>query len=224
MKSPVLQTITAPLMKIEKCWREQYEAEEAEHQIASERAELEHQSWREQTKQSFKKGHTLPPPPSNNIQRPTRQRLLATDATYENLAVDAPLPTYEQWCDMFWPFRNFRVLPPEEKRRLITSRFQEIRVKDYRVVSLFMLTGEAVTPEPRYPERDPNACYSCGRKPRPEYRVPLGGVTYCLDCSEGMAEEEEEICLAHKLSLNTLDIVTRSDTYQGLQPLRYLRG
>jgi DNA invertase Pin-like site-specific DNA recombinase len=135
------------------------------------------------------------------IDRSDRDRRLKTvdddlDSNRRKLTevVDTPLPTYREWCDLLWAFKNFEDLPPDEKRRRITSRFQEIRVKDYRVVSLYLLTGEVATPNEPLREVDPNTCYSCGRTMRK--RIPFGGVNYCEPCSEGIAIKEEQSNLA----------------------------
>ena len=78
--------------------------------------------------------------------------------------------SYKQFMEMMRPFREFELLPVDEKRRLITSRFQEIKVKDYRVVSFYLLTGEAATL---------NA----------ERQAPVGGdAAICYDCRQPLAE------------------------------------
>jgi DNA invertase Pin-like site-specific DNA recombinase len=119
------------------------------------------------------------------------------------LVTDAPLPSYRQWCDMFRPFRNFGTLPADEKRRLLTSRFQEIRVKDYRVVSLYLLTGEVMTPEGRpHRETDPTACYSCGRAIR-HTRASTGEENYCWSCSNGMGQDAEAALTARRAGRET---------------------
>src|SRR5438128_643904 len=85
MKSPVLQAMTSPLVKIEQLWRNEYEQQADEHALAKEQAELHRQAWREQYKRAYKNSDTPPQPPARNIQPPTRKRLLLTDATYEKL-------------------------------------------------------------------------------------------------------------------------------------------
>jgi DNA invertase Pin-like site-specific DNA recombinase len=75
--------------------------------------------------------------------------------------VETPLPTYAEWQRLFRPFmRGFKGLPVEEKRRLIMSRFQQIKVKDYRVVSLYLLTGEAAVVRD-LPARSEEKCHTC---------------------------------------------------------------
>ncbi len=77
---------------------------------------------------------------------------------------NGPLPTEAEWQRMFRPFKTFRQLSTEEKRQLVSSRFQEIKVQDYRVVSLYLLTGEAVAPKPLSAfrvENDPTRCRLC---------------------------------------------------------------
>jgi hypothetical protein len=57
------------------------------------------------------------------------------------------------------PFtQGFRGLPVAEKRRLVAERFTQIKVRDGRVVSLYLLTGE-VKAVPARPEEN---CHSCG--------------------------------------------------------------
>jgi hypothetical protein len=106
------------------------------------------------------------------------------------LVVDALQPSYREWCDIVRPFRKFGSLLPDEKRKLITSRLQEIRVKDYRVVSLYLPTGEVLTPEVQLQrEIDANVCYSCGRAIR--HRAdPLRLENYCGPCSDGISQLE----------------------------------
>ena len=130
---------------------------------------------------------------------------------------DTPLPSLAEWRDFLRPFNVFETLSMEEKRRLLTSRFQEIRVKDYRVVSLYLLTGEVTTPKVvPGPEIDPTVCYSCGHTISPSLGVTLGGVTYCGPCSDGIADEDEQIALAQRGVPGPLLAEVCDDSYQRL--------
>jgi hypothetical protein len=136
--------------------------------------------------------------------------------------VETPLPSYSEWRELLWPFRNFESLPPDEKRRLITSRFQEVRVKDFRVVSLYLLTGEIKSnPDSgRQPEADPSRCFSCGcfvSNPK----ALLAGRSYCEPCSDGIAYEEAQTSRARQGVPDPVftGVPARNDSYQRLQPL-----
>jgi hypothetical protein len=74
----------------------------------------------------------------------------------------------------------------EDRRRLIASRFQEIRVRDYQVVSLYLLTGGVVTPDPLQTiEVDPNGCSRCaGHKKHDE--------EFCGDCMPMVEHDRDE--------------------------------
>jgi hypothetical protein len=95
--------------------------------------------------------------------QPVRDELATNQRLLDDL-VEAPMPTYAEWEYLMQPFRRgFSGLPADEKRRLITSRFQNIRVKNYRVVSLYLLTGDVVNPAPiPHVEADPHRCECCG--------------------------------------------------------------
>lgn len=85
MKSPVLNAVTRPLSKIEARWRETFNREVDQHERNREEEELKIQAWREQSKQSYKKGETAKVRPEEVAQVPKERRLLLTDTTYEKL-------------------------------------------------------------------------------------------------------------------------------------------
>ncbi len=92
---------------------------------------------------------------------------------------DVSMPTYAEWQRIFRPFmRGFPGMAHDEKRRLVTSRFEKIMVKDYKVVSCYLLTGETITHEPvTHIETDATKCYSC------QQRSKVQGEEYCAKCS-----------------------------------------
>jgi DNA invertase Pin-like site-specific DNA recombinase len=84
------------------------------------------------------------------------------EANHKALAelVEPTLPTHAEWKALTKPFtQNFCGLPVAAKRRLVASRIQQIKVKDGRVVSWYLLTGE-VKAAPVRPEEH---CHTCGR-------------------------------------------------------------
>jgi Recombinase zinc beta ribbon domain len=106
--------------------------------------------------------------------------------------VETPLPTLDEWQYLMQPFRRgFAGLPADEKRRLITSRFQNIRVKNYRVVSLYLLTGDIVKPS-EHEEVDPTKCYGCGHRVSESKRISWQGTTMCAECAEHADYEASE--------------------------------
>lgn len=79
--------------------------------------------------------------------------------------VESPMPTQREWNELMRPFRRgFAGLPVEEKRRMVAERFQEIKVRDGKVVSLYLLTGEtkAVAELPAV-SREHTNCHTCGQ-------------------------------------------------------------
>jgi len=134
------------------------------------------------------------------LMKPDRdRRLLALDAEDERTrrelveVSDVSLPTYAEWQQLLKPFRHgFSGLPSTEKRRLITSRFQDIRVKDYRIVSLYLLTGEPAAIRPSAPLEthcDPTRCAECGMSGS---KVRDGLCDPCQDAIAGLREEERK--------------------------------
>jgi len=121
------------------------------------------------------------------------RRLRALDAEVERIRreigelTDVPMPTYDEWTELLRPFRRgFPGLPSTEKRRLITSRFQDIRVKDYRVASLYLLTGEPADFRPQPPLE--THCDLCRR---PLNEPAEAGRIYCDGCQDTIAEQGE---------------------------------
>ena len=85
MKSPILNAVTLPLTRIEEMWRTEFESACADFEIEKEQKELQHQAWREQYKQSVKKGNSTPVQPDKSLSSPIQRRLILTDATFEKL-------------------------------------------------------------------------------------------------------------------------------------------
>jgi len=140
---------------------------------------------------------------------------------------DTLMPGYAEWELLFRPFRKgFRGQPAEERRRLITSRFQEIRVRNYQVVSLYLLTGEVAAPRPiplvELP--DGTKCYECGRELRYEWEKNRYEHPYCEGCVEVMAAQEEweermerrELAHSEVLHAAAVEITDFSDSSQRL--------
>ena len=100
--------------------------------------------------------------------------------------VQVPGLSTEQVLESLRPFREFETLSVDEKRRLITTRFQGIRVRDYRVQSLFLLTGDGAESSQRV-ESYTTVCRRCGDKLTESREVYRGG--YCERCSDGAAPE-----------------------------------
>src|ERR1019366_991971 len=87
MKSPVLTAITRPLVRIEAEWAKEYKEQLAEWESKHERADVAHQSWKEEYKRAIKKGGSAPldDNASSEEEKPPQRRLVTTDATYEKL-------------------------------------------------------------------------------------------------------------------------------------------
>jgi hypothetical protein len=82
--------------------------------------------------------------------------------------------------NLLQPMKGFSDESVEKKHRLIASRYQEIRVRNYKVVSLYLLTGEGVMPyQP--------PCFGCGRG-LDEQDVPW---KYCEPCWRAKGEPDE---------------------------------
>lgn len=110
--------------------------------------------------------------------------------------VETPMPTFEEWKELMRPFRRgFSGLPIEQKRKLVAERFQEIKIRDGRVVSLYLLTGQtkAVADNPTLTHApEESNCHTCGRTLTADdldYNVECGVdtdwrfCTSCLDCT-----------------------------------------
>jgi hypothetical protein len=88
MKSPVLTSVTRPLVKVEAEWAKQYRDQSSEWELKQEQKEIAHQSWKEEYKRSLKKGAGVPLADTDNVgkeDKPRQPRLVTTDATYEKL-------------------------------------------------------------------------------------------------------------------------------------------
>jgi putative DNA primase/helicase len=86
LKSPVIQAISRPLIKTEEFWRNEFQAELDNYQLAKEEADLRCSAWKDQFKQaSKKKDGKVPIRPDNTIAKPVLKRLVINDATFEAL-------------------------------------------------------------------------------------------------------------------------------------------
>jgi putative DNA primase/helicase len=85
MKSPILRSMTLPLVRLEEDWRLDFDGAKASFDLEKEQSELRWQAWREEYKRAIKKGDTEPIQPDPTLDEPTRRRLVLTDATPEKL-------------------------------------------------------------------------------------------------------------------------------------------
>jgi putative DNA primase/helicase len=83
LKSPVLKAVTAPVVAIERLWREEFAAEAEEYETQREAADLRLSAWKEQAKAAFKSGKTEPIRPDTSLRAPTQRRLIIGDSTFE---------------------------------------------------------------------------------------------------------------------------------------------
>jgi hypothetical protein len=122
--------------------------------------------------------------------KPVADELEANRRQLEELR-EVTLPTYAQLGALLRPLRCFSRLSIDEKRRLIASQFQAIKVRDYRVTSLYLLTGDMVTPDlSKFPPVDPTMCQTCGSREKER-----GEDRYCAHCSyeiEGTTWKDRE--------------------------------
>jgi putative DNA primase/helicase len=84
-KSPAISAIMAPLRAIEAGWRQQQEADLVEYGLQSEEADLFKAAWRDSVKRAAKGKCPMPERPGFNLRKPTAQRLLTSDGTFEAL-------------------------------------------------------------------------------------------------------------------------------------------
>ncbi len=85
LKSPLIQSITSPLNKIQAEWRTIHEQAASEYEQAREESELRRTAWREMYKKSAKSGNPAPNRIDDALREPTLQRLIINDATFEAL-------------------------------------------------------------------------------------------------------------------------------------------
>ncbi len=69
MKSPMLRAITLPLTQLEDKWRAAYESQNIDFEVEREKADLRHQSWKEDYKRCLKKGEAPPVQPDKSYRR-----------------------------------------------------------------------------------------------------------------------------------------------------------
>ncbi len=101
-----------------------------------------------------------------------------------------PLTTmsYPDFTKAMRPFNGgFGLLSTEEKHKLVAERFSEIRVKDYQVISLFLLTGVRDYPEELGSEC---LCNRCHRHLR-DFAINYDGPMHCEECVDWMAAENQ---------------------------------
>jgi Protein of unknown function (DUF3987) len=85
MKSPVMRSVTLPLVHIEQNWRIVFESECDGFEEKKEEADLRYQAWRELSKQAFKKGKEPPLQPDTSLAEPVQKRLVLQSVTFEKL-------------------------------------------------------------------------------------------------------------------------------------------
>ena len=86
LKSPVIQAISRPLIKIEELWRNEFKAELDDYQRENEEADLRYSAWKDQYKQAAKKKDgIIPIRPDNTLAEPRLKPLVINDATFEAL-------------------------------------------------------------------------------------------------------------------------------------------
>ena len=85
LKSPVIQQIVKPLLKIENEMYEDFSQEEIAYGRSKEEHELHLQSWKEEYKRATKKGNAAPERPPEMPAAPTLHRLVVNDSTFEAL-------------------------------------------------------------------------------------------------------------------------------------------
>jgi hypothetical protein len=143
--------------------------------------------------------------------------------------VEPLLPTQAEWKMLLRPFmRGFRCLPVEEKRKLLASRFQQIKVRDYRVSSLFLLTGEAkaVSAPKVRPEENCRKCdriltdddLEYGRECEVEWEIDVP--SFCRACLDrtplALAERPQKRPQRQQLQGLVQQVASSSDTLHGL--------
>jgi Protein of unknown function (DUF3987) len=84
-KSPAIAAVTAPLRAIESAWRTEAQEALADYERQAEEAELVASAWRDSFKRAAKGKGEKPERPTFDLKRPTAQRLLTSDGTFEAL-------------------------------------------------------------------------------------------------------------------------------------------
>lgn len=85
MKSPIIQSVTRLLNKLQAEWWEQHDQALADYELAKEEHELRRAVWKEQFKIKTKAGKAVPNRPEDKPHEPTLRRLIVNDATFEAL-------------------------------------------------------------------------------------------------------------------------------------------
>ena len=73
MKSPILRTITHPLIHVEDRWRAEFESARDDFESEKEQADLRHQAWKEDFKRAVKKNMSPPIQPDKSLRAPQRR-------------------------------------------------------------------------------------------------------------------------------------------------------
>jgi putative DNA primase/helicase len=85
LKSPVIQSITAPLVQIQNEWRREYDDDLRTYVSESEEHVLRVSAWKEQFKAASKSGKAAPERPADEPTEPKLRRLIVHDSTFEAL-------------------------------------------------------------------------------------------------------------------------------------------
>ncbi|MFN7939111.1 MAG: YfjI family protein [Bryobacteraceae bacterium] len=83
MKSPVIATITRPLVRIQADWRREDEASMRDFECLKEEHDLKRSAWKDEFKRSTKKHLAPPERPDGAPAPPKARRLIVNDATFE---------------------------------------------------------------------------------------------------------------------------------------------
>jgi hypothetical protein len=85
LKSPILNSVTAPLRRIEDFWRACHEEKIADYEKAKAQSKLREQVWQRQAAKAIANGKPVPPQPTSANAPPAEPRLVTTDSTFEKL-------------------------------------------------------------------------------------------------------------------------------------------
>lgn len=85
LKSPVLESILKPLLRIERDYWAEFEDAKRAHEIAIEERDLRLAAWKDGFRRALRKGEAPPPRPDEQPDEPAPKRLIVNDATTEAL-------------------------------------------------------------------------------------------------------------------------------------------